>query len=400
MERINSKIILELPDGLHLVAPNLYVRVRGPSRAFSFRYQHAGRRRDLSLGSCREVSLTDAKKEADKCRALLAKGIDPKELRDQARRDHQMRAVTFGDYWPGAVERITELRKFAPTTVRGWVTSFRLHADPFLRNIPMSEITPTDILKVLAPIWETKPVMASNCRSRLERLFNLAKREGVVPLDAVNPAVWNGQLDAVLSRQRPLQRGHHKAFSVEDLRAQILLSLRNPKPVHQAFVFGALTASRQIEFTGAKWEEFDLDKAVWTVPADRRKDRRPDPFRVPLSAQAVELLKRIPRNSDQPYVFVSKLKEGQHVARYYVSMMVFYASGNTATMHGCRSTFRDWAAREDVSWVVAERCLMHKPGNSTAMSYFRDDLLEKRRVVMQKWADTILPMDEFEKAFG
>lgn len=400
--KITAKDIQNLPDGWHYIAPNLYVRVRGSgsSRAFFFRYQFAGKRRDLSLGVVGSISMTDVKKEADKCRAMLAKGIDPKEVRDEGRAEKQRKSVTFGEFWAGAIDRIAEVRKLSPTTVRGWVTSIKLHAVPYLRNIPVSEIKTEDVLKVLSPIWDEKPVMASNCRSRLEAIFNLAKREGIIPFDAINPATWDGHLDTVLSRQKPLQRGHNKAFSVEDLREQLLASLAARKPVHQSFVFGVLTASRQAEFTEARWDEIDFESAVWTVPPERRKDRHSDPFRVPLSTQVIELLKSIARNPDQPYVFSSRYKNDGHVARYYVSTMVFFASGKSATMHGCRSTFRDWAAREDVNWTVAEMCLMHKPGNATAMSYFRDDLLEKRRDVMQRWADEILPLDVMHKVLG
>ena len=139
----------------------------------------------------------------------------------------------------------------------------------------------------------------------------------------------------------------------------------------------------------AKWSEIDFEHKVWTVPPERRKDRKPEPFRVPLSDQAIALLKRITPESE--YIFSGSYYNNRSVARYYVSTMVQYASGSTATMHGCRSTFRDWCAREGIDTAVAEKCLMHSL-KSVQAAYQRDDLLERRRPVMQQWADAILPM--------
>lgn len=161
--------------------------------------------------------------------------------------------------------------------------------------------------------------------------------------------------------------------------------------MHNAFVFGVLTATRQAEFNDAKWSEIDFEHKVWTVPPERRKDRKPEPFRVPLSDQAIALLKRITPESE--YIFSGSYYNNRSVARYYVSTMVQYASGGTATMHGCRSTFRDWCAREGVDTAVAEKCLMHSL-KSVQAAYQRDDLLERRRPVMQAWADTIMPKNK------
>ena len=158
--------------------------------------------------------------------------------------------------------------------------------------------------------------------------------------------------------------------------------------MHNAFVFGVLTATRQAEFNDAKWSEIDFEHKVWTVPPERRKDGKPEPFRVPLSDQAIALPKRITPESE--YIFSGSYYNNRSVARYYVSTMVQYASGGTATMHGCRSTFRDWCAREGVDTAVAEKCLMHSL-KSVQAAYQRDDLLERRRPVMQAWADTIMP---------
>ena len=234
------------------------------------------------------------------------------------------------------------------------------HILPVLRHKLVADITVQDICEVLDPLWEKKTTIASRIRGQLEAIFTLAKREGVYIGE--NPATWKGNLEAYFPPPaRVHRREHQKAYTIEALADQLKASLRVDRPVHNAFVFGVLTATRQAEFNDAKWSEIDFEHKVWTVPPERRKDRKPEPFRVPLS-----------------------------VARYYVSTMVQYASGGTATMHGCRSTFRDWCAREGVDTAVAEKCLMHSL-KSVQAAYQRDDLLERRRPVMQAWADTIMP---------
>ena len=201
---------------------------------------------------------------------------------------------------------------------------------------------------------------------------------------------WKGNLEAYFPPPaRVHRREHQKAYTIEALADQLKASLRVDRPVHNAFVFGVLTATRQAEFNDAKWSEIDFEHKVWTVPPERRKDRKPEPFRVPLSDQAIALLKRITPESE--YIFSGSYYNNRSVARYYVSTMVQYASGSTATMHGCRSTFRDWCAREGIDTAVAEKCLMHSL-KSVQAAYQRDDLLERRRPVMQQWADAILPM--------
>ena len=262
------------------------------------------------------------------------------------------------------------------------------HILPMLRHKLVADITVQDICEVLDPLWEKKTRIASRIRGQLEAIFTLAKREGVYIGE--NPATWKGNLEAYFPPPaRVHRRAHQKAYTIEALADQLKASLRVDRPVHNAFVFGVLTATRQAEFNDAKWSEIDFEHKVWTVPPERRKDRKPEPFRVPLSDQAIALLKRITPESE--YIFSGSYYNNRSVARYYVSTMVQYASGGTATMHGFRSTFRDWCAREGIDTAVAEKCLMHSL-KSVQAAYQRDDLLERRRPVMQQWADAILPM--------
>lgn len=386
--QVTSKNIGLLPDGRYTIETNLQVRVTKSKASFIFRYQFAGRRRDLSLGSHPTVTVTAAKQEAAKCRALLARGIDPLDVRAEHRAEHARRALDFASYAEHALETIFELKHLSEATKVSWRGPMKNHILPVLRHKLVADITVQDICEVLDPLWEKKTTIASRIRGQLEAIFTLAKREGVYIGE--NPATWKGNLEAYFPPPaRVHRREHQKAYTIEALADQLKASLRVDRPVHNAFVFGVLTATRQAEFNDAKWSEIDFEHKVWTVPPERRKDRKPEPFRVPLSDQAIALLKRITPESE--YIFSGSYYNNRSVARYYVSTMVQYASGGTATMHGCRSTFRDWCAREGIDTAVAEKCLMHSL-KSVQAAYQRDDLLVRRRPVMQQWADAILPM--------
>lgn len=392
--KVTSRNLFDLPDGRYPIEQNLqlYVRNGGKHRTFIFRYQFGRTRHDISLGAPPAVTVTAAKQEAAKCRALIAKGIDPKNRRDEFRREQQEKQITFGDFWQPAMQRIFELRRFAPTTRYSWETSLKNHALPCLKDVPMRDITMTDVLAVLSPIWETKTPIAMKIRSRLQTLFAFAQREGYMDAELQNPAVWENGLETVLPAPSKItRRRHNAAYTLDELQEQIKKSLIASTKVHISFVFGALTATRQREFSLAEWDEIDLEKAIWSIPPERRKDRRSDPFRVPLSRQAVDLLKGITRQPGNKYVFAGSHYNGKPVARYYVSTLIHYASDGRATMHGCRSTFKDWAVRSGYDWTLTELSLMHKVGSSTAQAYFHDDLLERRRPLMQAWADAILP---------
>lgn len=174
------------------------------------------------------------------------------------------------------------------------------HILPVLRHKLVADITVQDICEVLDPLWEKKTRIASRIRGQLEAIFTLAKREGVYIGE--NPATWKGNLEAYFPPPaRVHRREHQKAYTIEALADQLKASLRVDRPVHNAFVFGVLTATRQAEFNDAKWSEIDFEHKVWTVPPERRKDRKPEPFRVPLSDQAIALLKRITQRASTSF---------------------------------------------------------------------------------------------------
>ena len=159
---------------------------------------------------------------------------------------------------------------------------------------------------------------------------------------------------------------------------------------HKAILFGILTASRTIEFVPARWGEINWAAKVWSVPPERRKDKKKEPHRVPLSNQAIELLQSI-RGSRimNPNGFIFLSSYGWHISLGTPRIFLQRALLRSVTMHGCRSTFRDWAAENGKNDVVAEKCLMHATGSTVVRAYQRSDLLKLRRVLMQEWADEL-----------
>lgn len=272
--QVTSKNIGLLPDGRYTIETNLQVRVTKSKASFIFRYQFAGRRRDLSLGSHPTVTVTAAKQEAAKCRALLARGIDPLDVRAEHRAEHARRALDFASYAEHALETIFELKHLSEATKVSWRGPMKNHILPVLRHKLVADITVQDICEVLDPLWEKKTRIASRIRGQLEAIFTLAKREGVYIGE--NPATWKGNLEAYFPPPaRVHRREHQKAYTIEALADQLKASLRVDRPVHNAFVFGVLTATRQAEFNDAKWSEIDFEHKVWTVPPERRKDASP-----------------------------------------------------------------------------------------------------------------------------
>ena len=394
MPTVNARNLLILPDGRYSVEKNLafFVRNQGRHRCFVFRYQFAGKRRDLSLGTPPSVTITLAKQEAAKCRTLLARGIDPKSVREEAKRNFSTEQILFKDFVAHALDEIIRLRKFSDATIASWRGPLKNHILPVIGNKKLAHLTVQDVCEVLDPIWEEKPTLASRIRGQLEAYFTHAKRQGLYIGE--NPATWKGNLEAFFTApSRVARRSHNAAYTVEALSAQIINSLFQKKSVHFAFVFGALTATRQREFNDAQWCEIDFEKKIWTVPPERRKDRKPEPFLVPLSEQAIAVLKMIPVKSE--YIFSGSFYNNRSVSKYYVSTMISYASGGTATMHGCRSTFKDWATRSGVDRIVVEKCLMHSQ-RAVEAAYQRDPLVELKRDALQKWADVILPMGKLK----
>lgn len=385
MAKVTAKNIFTLPEGRHSVAPNLNLRVRDGKRTYVLRYCIGGKRKDKHLGSADDLSLTEAKRLADKLRSELAEGKLPQTARDKlAEKLKEADAPTFEKYALEAIEKIASVRVWKNAKHKAqWFATVRAYAFPVLGKKKLSEIKKADVLEVLRPIWPSKTETASRVRGRLENIFSYAVTDGLMEF---NPAIWRGNLDRDLPPPSKIQIvEHHEAMPLEVLQEKISCFYPADTRTRQVILFTILTASRVGESVPARWDEIDWENRIWSVPPERRKDQKPYPHRVPLSDQAIELLNSVEKKGEEIFCF----NADNLGSRYSLAHLLQQMTNTTATMHGFRSTFRDWAAENGVPDTIAEKCLMHVTGNAVVQAYQRSDLLEQRREVMQAWADAV-----------
>jgi len=383
--KVTAKNILKLPNGKHSVAPNLYLFVKGNARSFVFRYMLNGKRTEKGIGSANEITVSEAKEMAERFRAKLREGFIPATPKEKLIADlNSIHDPSFEDYALSTIEKIANVRVWKNEKHKAqWFSTVKIYAIPIIGKKKLSEITRQDVLDVLRPIWGEKNETASRVRGRLENIFSYAVSDGL--MDS-NPALWRGNLDRDLPPPGKVQtKTHHEAMPLEVLQEKIDCFYPANNRTRQVILFTILTASRVGESVPAKWSEIDWTSKVWSVPPERRKDGKPYPHRVPLSDQAIELLKSIEKKGDAIFCF----DEDNLGSRYSLGVLLKRMTKTNATMHGFRSTFRDWAAENGIPDIVAEKCLMHAVGSAVVQAYQRSDLLDQRREVMQKWADAV-----------
>ena len=378
--KITQRDINQLPEGVYKIDTGLYLRVRGKYRNFFFKAQIDGSRREIGLGSSSEMSLSVAKAKALKIKAQIANG----EFQlDKPAKKVVEKEKTFAEVAAEATEAIKYARRWKNEKhAHQWVQTIRDFANPVMGKKRISQITRDDILEVILPLWETKSETASRLLGRLERIMDYATFKGWYMLP--NPARWKGNLELVLPPiSKVRQQVHHEAMTAQEAQGIAVQFFDSDFLSHKAILFGLLTATRVSEFLNARWDEFDFEERVWSVPPERRKDGRNYPHRVPLCHQAVQMLESIERNDD--LVFANK--KGKRLNAETPRLTLIRILGRKVTMHGCRSTFRDWCAENAKDPILAEKSLMHTTGNEVEQAYQRSDLLEQRRVLMQEWAD-------------
>lgn len=371
--------VQKLPDGLHPADRNLFLQVKGQQRSWILRMKKDGREIKRGLGSAAEVSLAEARVKAERMRASIRAG-------DATVRGKRPETVRFRDIYKEVIETRERVKRWKNAKHgHQWQQTIEDYALPVLGDLAVADITRADILKVLLPIWETKAETASRLRARLEAVFGYAIRQGW--REKENPARWKENLEFDLPSRNAVQaEEHYEAPTLEELQMLAPRLLRSVGG--RAILFGILTASRVGEFVPAQWSEIDLESRTWCVPPERRKDGKKYPHRVPLCAQIVEMLRGMEMSGEYLFPGLSD----HHIHRETPRLMLRKMLGRRVTMHGCRSTFRDWAAESGQDPILAEKSLMHTTGNEVEQAYQRSDLLERRRSLMQSWADVILPL--------
>ncbi|MDP3165239.1 MAG: integrase arm-type DNA-binding domain-containing protein [Hydrogenophaga sp.] len=353
------------------------------TRAWVLRVMVGGKRRDIGLGGFPEVALASAREKARVAREQIKQGIDPVRERQRQRSDAKAakgRALTFKTAATLFMDEKSAGWRNAKHVAQ-WRTTLSEYAYPVLAGIQVEDIQLAHVTQVLRPIWITKTETAQRLRGRIEAVLSWATVHG--HRTGENPAKWRGKLDQVFPAPRKVAKTKHYAAVPLDAAAGFLSALRSKGGTGaRALEFLMLTAGRSGEVRGATWSEIDLNACVWTVAAERMKAGRE--HRVPLSAPALALLKGLSQDEGQSLVFPSYT--GLQMSDVTLTK-VMRDLGYTETVHGWRSTFRDWAAeRTNYPSDMAEMALAHTLSNKVEAAYRRGDMLEKRRAMMDEWA--------------
>jgi integrase len=363
----------------------LWLRVYSrASKSWFFRYGAQGKR-EHGLGSLNTVNLAAAREKARLCREMLLNGMDPidaRKARTAASRIATAKTLAFADcadQYHAAHRASWKSAKHASE----WRSSIAAYADPIIGKLPVADIDTAMVLRILEPLWPTKLVTAKRIRQRIESVLDWAKVHGYRVGD--NPARWSGHLDQILAAPAKVRKvAHHPAMPYAELPA-FLVALRGREGVaSRALEFAILASARSREVLHATDSEFDLAAKTWTIPAGRMKGDRD--HRVPLSPDAVALLKALPRIAGNEHVFIGH-KHGQGLGATSLFTVLQEMGRGDITVHGFRSTFRDWAAeRTNYAREVCEAALAHAVSNEVEAAYRRTDLFDKRRKLMAEWA--------------
>lgn len=393
MARSNRKLTalavkaLAKGDGRFGDGGGLYLQARGGKASWLFRYMLDGKAREMGLGAYPAVTLEAARAAAAEQRRVLAKKIDPLSARE-AENEAKKRAAavetakrkTFADC---ADAYIAAHRAGWRNTKHAaqWASTLSTYAGPVFGALPVGEVDTALVLRVLEPLWTTKPETASRLRGRIEAVLDWATAREL--RTGANPARWRGHLDHLLPARAKVARvKHHAALDWREI-GPFMTRLRAVDGAGaRALEFAVLTAARSGEVIGATWDEIDLPARTWTVPAERMKAARE--HRVPLSDAAVVVLAALPR-TDAPWVFPGG-RAGKPLSNMAMAMVLRRLDRADLTVHGFRSTFRDWAG-ESTGYPrdVCEMALAHAVGGVEG-AYRRGDLFEKRRRLMADWA--------------
>lgn len=373
-------------DGLHL-------RISNASKSWVFRVVVGNKRRDFGLGSFPQTSLAEARDIAREMRKNLLAGQIPNTPRQQAKEHllaQQNLSRTFEECANAVIESKSNEWK-NPKHQQQWVNTLATYAYPKLATLPVDQIQLPHILACLEPIWLTKNETASRLRGRIETILDYATvrqyRSGE------NPARWKGHLDSILPKPSKVKKvEHHPAMPIHEVPSFIEeISQKNGMSA-RAMLFLILTATRSGETREARWDEIDLDRKIWTIPAKRTKTSTE--HRVPLSKQACELLAALPRLNQSAIVFPAP--KGAALSDMALNQMMRKMELGYVP-HGFRSSFRDWAGEcTNYPRELAEQALGHAISNKVEEAYRRGDALEKRRIMMQEWADHCFKITKFQ----
>ena len=408
MKRTNTKqlekIVKENIPKRYALGDSLYLTItKKGSASFGFRYQLNRKPEFIGLGAYCAVTntLRTARTTASQYKAMVNRGINPRLHLENQKRE---RTAAFAIGEKERILRESTFKKIAFETIEfkqhewtnektaaQWKSSLETYAFPVIGNMPVSEINRSHILKILTPIWFDKTETADRVRRRIEAVLRRAISKELRPSE--NPAVWRGSVaehlpspERIKNKRTPFHERHHQALHYRDLPSFIKQLMSMDGLAARALEFLILNASRTNEVLGATWDEINFEEQVWLIPARRMKGRIR--HTVPLTMQSIDILKKLECFQMSAYIFPN-VYTGKNLSQAGMSSVIRrMGKAGEITVHGFRSTFRDYVAEKtSFDGTIAELALAHKVRNKTQAAYQRGDLLEKRRELMQHWAD-------------
>jgi integrase len=367
--------------------------VKSPtSRSWILRYSLVGRAREMGLGKYPDIGLAAARELAEKARELKEKRTDPLEQREAdeaakeaakaAKRLEEARRVTFKE----AAERYIDAHRdgwHSAKHAAQWGRTLAQYAYPIVGDLPVQAIDDGLVIKMLEPIWKEKTETASRLRGRIESVLNWATFKKY--RTGENPARWRGHLENQFDVRSKVQRvEHHAALPYAELPTLITQLRQHQNKATLAMEFTILTVARSGETLGAKWGEINLTEKMWIVPAERMKAKRE--HRVPLCVRALTILEQVKVGNCEPNAHVFSGRRGKPLGAVSMRQALQRMGRKDVTVHGFRSTFRDWCA-EQTSYPseVAEMALAHAVSGKVEAAYRRGDMFEKRRQLAEDW---------------
>jgi integrase len=370
------------------IVPGLLLQIsESGAKSWVLRYELHGKERMMGIGPVKAFNLKEARDRARSARQLLADGIDPLAEKHAAKAAAKLAAARKLSFKEAAQKYFDhyESKWTSPSHREAFLSTLNAHAFGVLGDMDVATIDTPDIHRVLDPIWKTKSITADRVRNRIEAVIDWAVVRGHRP-PGTNPARWVGHLEHSLAAPRALAPiKHHPAMPYAELPSFMAELRKEQGSAARALEFLIMTSARSGEVRGARWTEINFADATWTVPANRMKGRRE--HRVPLTKPAIDLLNALPREHDNPFLFIGH-RPGEGLARIAMAWLLGGRMGvKDASIHGMRSTFRDWAGEKtSVSPDICEAALAHTRGDKTVQAYARGDLFNKRRKLMEMWA--------------
>jgi integrase len=371
--------------GDYLDGRGLYLQVRSESsKSWLLKFSLHKRAREMGLGSAFDFSLAEAREQRDALRKLIKQGVDPIDRRrvDEAERvREQAKSITFREAGARHIAANRSGWKNIKHAAQ-WEATLETYAYPLIGKLPVQSTDTALVMKILDPIWSTKPETAGRVRGRIEAVIDTCKARG--EYIGENPARWKGHLETLLPKRSKVRKvRNHPALPYAELPAFMQNLQARDGIAAAALAFQILTVSRPGNALGARWSEIDRKAAVWTIAGKNMKGDKE--HRVPLSAAALAVLDRMEKIRNGDYVFNSP-GSGRPLSDAATGAVLDRMGQADIVPHGFRSTFRDWAAERGYADAVAEAALAHSVPDAVIAAYKRTTFFELRKQLMNDWA--------------